>query len=169
MYWKAIWQICIGSIFNGTAIASTTAPRPWGKVDTVDFRAWDLKTLFKEISTRFEASLQKPKTLQHLEVDKFKAIIDERPGSKTPPPHPVRPAGPQCPRLLPGPDENAITRPAHQFDIDDPEILGGAYDFAQYPILAEEGASDESSSLANPIRKEHFITVQGVGPLPIPY
>ncbi|MEQ9581294.1 MAG: hypothetical protein RIM68_03930, partial [Arenibacter sp.] len=38
------------------------------KVDSIDFRTWDLNTIFYEISVHFDASLQKPLELQQLKV-----------------------------------------------------------------------------------------------------
>ena len=51
------------------------------KIDTVDFRTWDLTTLFEEINIHFSNSLVNPMMLQNVKVDDFKAILQSQKGS----------------------------------------------------------------------------------------
>lgn len=46
------------------------------KVDTTDFRTWDLSTLFKEVGIHFENSLQRTTVLKASKIGSFKEILD---------------------------------------------------------------------------------------------
>ena len=46
------------------------------KVDTTDFRTWDLTTLFKEVGIHFEKSLKQTTVLQATKTVNFKEILD---------------------------------------------------------------------------------------------
>ena len=48
------------------------------KVDTNDFRTWDLTTLFHEINLHFDASLQQHKELQQIKVAEFELLLNKR-------------------------------------------------------------------------------------------
>src|SRR5680860_607024 len=51
------------------------------KVDSVDFRTWNLTTLFHEISSHFEASLKNKEGLQKTGLEDYKEILNNRSGS----------------------------------------------------------------------------------------
>ncbi|ASV29407.1 alpha-2-macroglobulin family protein [Maribacter cobaltidurans] len=116
------------------------------KVDTVDFRTWDLTTLFNEISIHFEKSLQNPEDLQKEKLKDFKEIIDSQEDSET-----YRPtlfdllahAALQFYKT----DENSITRPADKFEIDNPEFLCEAYSFTQLSIPDSDETSLQAKAL----------------------
>ena len=52
------------------------------KVDTIDFRTWDLETLFTEIHTHFQNSLQNGIILQQTNLEEFNAILHLQKDSK---------------------------------------------------------------------------------------
>ena len=52
------------------------------KVDTTDFRTWDLDTLFEEIHTYYKSSLKEKLLLQKVDVHQFKDILHVVKGSK---------------------------------------------------------------------------------------
>jgi len=51
------------------------------KVDSTDFRTWDLTTLFHEINTHFDASLLNSSSLQKIKVSEFDLILSQQKGS----------------------------------------------------------------------------------------
>ncbi len=64
------------------------------KIDSTDFRTWDLPTLFHEIRSRFEASLENQEKLQKTSLEEFQEILDDQPGSEDLPSYPIRRSGP---------------------------------------------------------------------------
>jgi len=48
------------------------------KIDSIDFRTWDLTTLFKEISTHFDASLKNEDKLKQTAVSTFDDILHQQ-------------------------------------------------------------------------------------------
>ncbi len=116
------------------------------KVDSTDFRTWDLTTLFHEIRSHFEASMVNQEALQKTGLDEFQEILDDQPGSEI-----YRPtlfdvlahAALQFYQT----DENTITRPADLFEIDNPEILCGAYEFTQRKIDTQDSTSLQAMAL----------------------
>ena len=116
------------------------------KVDSVDFRTWDLTTIFHEINIHFDASLQNPSKLQQLKVDAFKEILSEQKDSEI-----YRPtlydllAHSALDFYKSG--ENSITRPADKFELDMPEILCEANQFIEQKI----SGADETSLQAKAI------------------
>ncbi|MFX0555349.1 carboxypeptidase-like regulatory domain-containing protein [Maribacter sp. CXY002] len=116
------------------------------KVDSIDFRTWDLTTLFKEITIHFEKSLQNPLDLQKEGLEDFKEILYEQEGSKA-----LRPT---LFDLLAHSaldfyktDENNITRPADKFEIDHPSYLCDAYSFSQLTIPTSDKTSLQARAL----------------------
>ena len=99
------------------------------KVDTVDFRTWDLNTIFQEIDFHFQASLKNPGVLQKLPISNFKGILNE-----------VKESSEFRPTLFDilahnalsfyTTSENSIQKPADAFEINNPEVLCEAYSFS---------------------------------------
>ncbi|MGF1558736.1 MAG: MG2 domain-containing protein, partial [Flavobacteriaceae bacterium] len=116
------------------------------KVDAVDFRTWDLNTLFEEINHHFEASLANREQLQTILVSQFDELLYKQPNSEN--------YRPTLFDLLAhtalefyGTDENSITRPADKFVIDDPEILCEADTFIALKIDTTDATSLQSKAL----------------------
>ena len=116
------------------------------KVDSVDFRTWDLTTLFEEVSIHFDASLENPKELQKIKTNSFKVILHQQKESET--------YRPTLYDLLTHTalqfyktSENNITRPADKFEIDDPNMLCIGTDFIDLPIDASDKTSLQSKAL----------------------
>ncbi len=115
-------------------------------VDPEDFRTWDLKTLFKQVSVHFDRSLQNKEILQQLPVDQWEDILQ---------PHPeTRKYRPTLYDLLLNEaldfyttSENALTSPAYKFTIDDPAYLSGVEDFVQLSIQTSDSISLEAKAL----------------------
>ncbi|MCM4170470.1 alpha-2-macroglobulin [Arenibacter sp. TNZ] len=116
------------------------------KVDSVDFRTWDLTTIFHEISIHFVASLQNSSKLQQLKVASFKEILSEQKGSET--------FRPTLFDLLAHSaldfyktSETSITRPADKFELDMPEILFEAKQFVEQKISSDDETSLQARAI----------------------
>lgn len=103
------------------------------KVDSTDFRAWDLSTIIREISIHFDNSLKNPVGLQAQNLVDFKEVLLQQEGSQS-----LRPtlfdllAHTALDFYKSG--ENTITRPADIFEINDPELLCEAKPFTLLKI-----------------------------------
>ncbi len=116
------------------------------KVDPSDFRTWDLQTLFSEIHTYFDASLQNGLILQKTSLDPFDVIINKGEGSKL-----FRPT------LYDFLSHNAlnfyvtkeynITKPAYKFEINDTNYLSNAKDYSTLQLISKDTASLEFKAL----------------------
>ncbi|PKB45200.1 alpha-2-macroglobulin family protein [Cellulophaga sp. RHA19] len=116
------------------------------KVDSIDFRTWDLTTLFYEIDTNFKSSLKNSSALQKIKVDEFDLLLNNRKDSKI--------YRPTLFDLLSHTalefyktDESSITRPADQFEIDDQNMLCSGTDFISLPINEDDKTSLKSKAL----------------------
>jgi len=116
------------------------------KVDSVDFRTWDLKTLFEEVRIHFDGSLENPTGLQKIKTSSFGAILHQQKDSET--------YRPTLYDLLAHTalqfyktSENNITRPADKFEIDDPNMLCMGTDFVDLPIDTNDKTSLQSKAL----------------------
>ena len=116
------------------------------KVDSVDFRTWDLTTLFKEITVQFDASLQNEAELQQTSVSDFDAVLHQQEGSEE-----YRPTLfdllAQNALVFYATNENNITRPADKFEIDNPELLCDGYAFTQLNIFSKDETSLQAKAL----------------------
>ncbi|MFS4493604.1 alpha-2-macroglobulin family protein [Maribacter sp. 2308TA10-17] len=116
------------------------------KVDSIDFRTWDLTTLFKEISLHFDASLQNETVLKQTLVFEFDAILHKQDNTQE--------YRPTLFDLLAHnalsfykTSENNITRPAEKFEIDDPDLLCDGYAFTAKNIDIEDATSMQAKAL----------------------
>jgi uncharacterized protein YfaS (alpha-2-macroglobulin family) len=116
------------------------------KVDSVDFRTWDLTTLFKEITIHFDASLQSEAKLKQTPVAEFDAILHQQEGSEE-----YRPTLfdllAQNTLAFYATSENNITRPTAKFEIDNPELLCDGYAFTQLRISTADDTSLQAKAL----------------------
>ncbi|RSK42065.1 alpha-2-macroglobulin family protein [Mangrovimonas spongiae] len=116
------------------------------KMDTSDFRTWDLQTLFEEIHCHYQNSLSDYKLLQNIAVDDFKSILTTAEGSKK-----LRPT---LYDILAHnalsfykTDENNISKPAYKFEIDNPEFLATASEFSTLNITSKDSTSLQLNAL----------------------
>ncbi|RED50054.1 alpha-2-macroglobulin family protein [Seonamhaeicola aphaedonensis] len=110
------------------------------KIDPIDFRTWDLETLFNEIHVSFQNSLQNGLMLQLEPLSKYDAILNTQKDSKI-----------YRPTLFDFLNHNAlefyqtnetqITKPAYKFEIDNPEFLGDAQTFSSLKIESKDTTS----------------------------
>ncbi|MBE7687960.1 alpha-2-macroglobulin [Tenacibaculum finnmarkense genomovar ulcerans] len=116
------------------------------KVDTIDFRTWDLDTLFAEIHTHYQKSLENGLLLQQTDIREFSDILYIVQGSKE-----------YRPSLFDFLAHNAldfyktsetnITKPSYQFKIDNSELIGTAKKFTQLNLVTKDATSLQFNAL----------------------
>lgn len=116
------------------------------KVDSTDFRTWDLTTLFNEIGLHFDNSLQNPNGLMALPIDDFDEILIRQANSDTFRPSLFDLLGHTALDFYTS-AENSITRPADKFEIDNPDLLCGASKFTELKIESSDGTSQQLKAL----------------------
>ncbi|MDB4292372.1 MG2 domain-containing protein [Maribacter sp.] len=116
------------------------------KVDTADFRTWDLTTLFQEISLHFDASLENESGLKQTLVSEFDVILHQQADTDE--------YRPTLFDLLAHnalgfyrTSENNITRPANKFEINDPDLLCEGSAFINKNIDTEDETSLQAKAL----------------------
>ncbi|MBL3657869.1 alpha-2-macroglobulin family protein [Fulvivirga sediminis] len=108
--------------FNGNRWRIYRRTETTDKVDSIDFRTWDLHTLLKEISTHYENSLRNSSLLEKTSIDKFKELIKESPQSYQYSPTLYDFLAHQAIEFYTT-GESTITSPAYKFYIDDSAYL----------------------------------------------
>ena len=116
------------------------------KIDSVDFRTWDLTTLFEEINVHFENSLANPKALQQIKVDTFKEILVDQKGSEKYRPTLFDILAHSALDFYKTQETN-ITRPADKFEIDNPELLCESHGFIKQKVDTTDKTSLQSKAL----------------------
>ncbi|WP_419213858.1 alpha-2-macroglobulin family protein [Maribacter sp. X9] len=116
------------------------------KVDSVDFRTWDLTTIFKEIDIHFKTSLENSIELQKTNISQFNVILNEQENSNA--------YRPTLFDLLAHnaldfytTSENSINKPAYNFEIASPELLCEAYSFSFINMADANELSLQAKSL----------------------
>ncbi|UII28373.1 MG2 domain-containing protein [Fulvivirga maritima] len=146
------------------------------KVDSVDFRTWDLRTLLNEISTHYEYSLRNPPLLKNTSIDKFGELIEETPESLVYRPTLYDFLAHQALKFYET-GESAITSPANKFYINDssylnidevklksPDSLSLEFQaLATYQQLVNFHKSDEDPSAYILVRLEALKYIYGKG------
>ncbi len=116
------------------------------KVDSTDFRTWDLRTIFNEIGIHFGNSLQNPAGLQQQKLADYSNLLIQQKGSEI-----YRPslfdilAHTALDFYTSG--ENAITRPADKFEIDNAEYLCESFHFSNLQIASTDATSQQLKAL----------------------
>ncbi|MCG8892598.1 alpha-2-macroglobulin [Tenacibaculum finnmarkense] len=116
------------------------------KVDTIDFRTWDLDTLFAEIHTHYQKSLENGLLLQQTDIREFKDILYLVEGSKE-----------YRPSLFDFLAHNAldfyktsetnITKPSYHFKIDNQKLIGTAKKFTKLNLVTKDATSLQFNAL----------------------
>ena len=116
------------------------------KVDNEDFRTWDLETLFTQIQTLFNQSLEDESVLKTTPINQFEAIILLAENSQT--------YRPKLYDLLAHnaldffkTDENSITKPAYKFEIDNATYLSDSSQFSTLKLDAKDSTSLQLQAL----------------------
>ncbi len=116
------------------------------KVDSNDFRTWDLQTLFSEIHIHYKKSLQNGLMLQLEPLSNYSVLINEQKGSKI-----YRPTLfdflSHNALLFYKSNETHITKPAYKFEIDNPDFLGDANTFSNLNLESKDSTSLQLNAL----------------------
>ena len=116
------------------------------KVDAIDFRTWDLNTLFKEIHTYFKASLESSEKLQEINIDDFAAILSLQKNSKKYRPTLFDLLANNALEFYKS-SETSITRPSYKFILDTPLYLNEYKTFLQLKLETKDSLSLEFNAL----------------------
>ncbi|WP_034046028.1 MG2 domain-containing protein [Wocania ichthyoenteri] len=116
------------------------------KADAVDFRTWDLQTLFNEIHTYYQKSLENGLMLQLEPLSNYNVLLNEQKGSKI-----YRPTLfdflSHNALLFYKTDEIHITKPAYKFEIDNPDFLGDTSTFSNLKLASKDSTSLQLNAL----------------------
>jgi hypothetical protein len=137
MYWQYFnqnrWQF-----YNRTKTSE--------KVDTKDFRTWDLQTLFDEIHLHYQNSLQSGLMLQQEALSKYNVLLNLQKDSKIYRPTLFDFLNHQALSFYKT-NETNITKPAYKFEIDNPEFLNDAESFSNLKIESKDSMSLQLNAL----------------------
>ncbi|MEN3322836.1 MG2 domain-containing protein [Mariniflexile soesokkakense] len=116
------------------------------KVDTTDFRTWDLQTLFDEIHLHYKNSLQNGLMLKLEPLSNYDAILIIQKNSKI-----------YRPTLFDflthealdfyKTNETHITKPAYKFEIDNPTFSSDAFTFSNIKLKSNDSTSLQLNAL----------------------
>ncbi|TBN12497.1 alpha-2-macroglobulin [Hyunsoonleella pacifica] len=116
------------------------------KVNSEDFRTWDLQTLFNEVHLHFQNSLKSGLLLQMEPIEKYSVLLNEQKNSKQ-----FRPTLfdflAQNALDFYKTNETHITKPAYKFEIDTPEYLADATSFSVLNIETKDTTSLQLNAL----------------------
>jgi len=116
------------------------------KVDSIDFRTWDLQTLFDEIHLHFQNSLQSGLMLQQEPLTKYDALLTLQKDSKIYRPSLFDFLNHQALAFYKT-NETNITKPAYKFEIDNPDFLNDAETFSRLKIESKDSTSLQLNAL----------------------
>ncbi len=139
VYWDYFQQ-------NRYQFYDRTKTDPSTSSGSVDFRTWDLETLFAEISSYYEASLENSNILQTTTTEAFEPILTTYEGSNT-----VRPTlydflAHNALSFYTN-NENSITKPTYAFEVNDPKFLGDLQEFQRLKLTSKDSTSLELKAL----------------------
>ena len=116
------------------------------KIDSTDFRTWDLTTLFEEVNLHFQKSLEQPKALQNIKVSEFDNLLNKQKNSEKYRPTLFDILSHAALDFYKS-DERTITRPADNFEITDPALLCEAEAFSNLNLVNTDSTSLPLSAL----------------------
>ncbi len=116
------------------------------KVDSNDFRTWDLNTLFTEIHNYYQKSLENGLLLQQTDISSFNDILQTVKGSTTYRPTLYDFLAHNALEFYKTP-ENNITKPAYQFKLDNPKLLSKSKVFSKVKLHTKDTLSLQFNAL----------------------
>ncbi len=116
------------------------------KVDTVDFRSWDLQTLFNEIHGHYQNSLQSGLMLQQEPLSNYDVLLNLHKDSKIYRPTLFDFLNYQA-LVFYKTNETNIIKPAYKFEIDNPKFLHDAETFSTLKIESKDSTSLQLNAL----------------------
>ncbi|MGY8914405.1 MAG: alpha-2-macroglobulin, partial [Flavobacteriales bacterium] len=116
------------------------------KVDSIDFRTWDLRTLFVAIAFHFERSMEDMEALQKLDINSFRDILNHQMDS-----HFYRPTLydvlAHTALEFYKTSENGITNPSYKFELDRPAYFSSVENFNALPLIDKDSSSLQLKAL----------------------
>lgn len=147
---KNILQSVLGQLywqyFKSNRYKFYNRTRTGKKIDTTDFRTWDLQTIFAEIIVHLDASLENASQLQKINLSEFDAILVEQEGSKKFRPTVYDFLAHNALDFYKTP-ENNIIKPEEIFTIDNEEYLCDVKLFTELTITTRDSLSREFKAL----------------------
>ncbi len=116
------------------------------KADAIDFRTWDLETLFTKIKTLFDSSLNNGLILQQTNTNQFEAIITKGKDSEVYRPTLFDFLSHNALQFYKT-SENSITQPAYKFLIDNVSYLEASEAFSKINITSKDTSSLQLQAL----------------------
>ncbi len=116
------------------------------KVDTEDFRTWDLQTIFNQIQLHYANSLQNALEAQQIPISQFNDILIEQPNAQKYRPTLYDFLAHEALSFYKT-DETSITRPAYKFELDNPQYLAVAPEFSKLFITSKDSTSLQLQAL----------------------
>ncbi|WP_111309275.1 alpha-2-macroglobulin family protein [Confluentibacter sediminis] len=116
------------------------------KVDSVDFRTWDLETLFNEIHIHYQKSLHLVSKLQKESLSNYDDILTLQKDSKIYRPTLFDFLNHEALNFYKT-NETNITKPAYKFEIDNAEFLGDAETYTNLALEAKDSTSLQLNAL----------------------
>jgi len=137
LYWQYFqqnrWQF-----YNRTQTAE--------KVDKTDFRTWDLHTIFKEIHTHFQNSLQNGLLAQQKPLEEFDALLHSQKDSKTYRPSLYDFLAHNALEFYKTGESN-LAQPSYKFEITDPALLGNNKVYFKADLSSKDTLSQKRMAL----------------------
>ncbi|MBI9040591.1 MG2 domain-containing protein [Lutibacter sp.] len=116
------------------------------KIDTSDFRTWDLKTIFSEVQNHYNNSLSNSLEAQLTALDKFDEIIDTTKDSKVFRPTLYDFLAHRAIDFFQNEEQNII-RPSYKFELDNEHLLGNNSEFTSQTIQSKDSISNHLQAL----------------------
>ncbi|ARV16662.1 alpha-2-macroglobulin family protein [Polaribacter sp. SA4-12] len=116
------------------------------KVDALDFRTWDLNTLFEETHTHFNASLENAEQLQKINIHDFADILSIKKDSKKYRPTLYDFLANNALEFY-NSSETSITRPSYKFTLDNVAYLSDFKSFSKLQIVSKDSLSLQFNAL----------------------
>ncbi len=116
------------------------------KVDPVDFRTWDLQTLFEEVHQHYQNSLKAPEKLQKISVRNYSEILILEEDSRIYRPSLYDFLAHRTLNFYKS-DEQNIQNPTYKFSLEDPDLLKKNEVFLQTTLASKDTLSQELNAI----------------------
>jgi len=116
------------------------------KVDSTDFRTWDLQTIFEETHLHYQKSLENALQTQQADLSQFKDILHLQKGSKIYRPSVYDFLAHRAIEFYKN-DERNLKRPSYKFEIDDPQLLSTNDEFVKTELNTKDSLSQQLHAL----------------------
>jgi TonB-dependent SusC/RagA subfamily outer membrane receptor len=116
------------------------------KVDDIDFRTWDLETLFEEIHSNFQASLKNGLILQQTPIRDFEVLLNTQTDSEIYRPSVFDLLAHNALAFYKT-NENRITQPAETFSIQDKKFISTASEFSYLELKSPDSLALQFQAL----------------------